>query len=58
MNKPNIDDIYVHFWSKPRPKFTEMELALMEGGHSLKQAAAEEKFNFLKQLTENKHASK
>lgn len=30
-----IDDVYYNFWGKQRPKFTEMELALMEGGHSL-----------------------
>ena len=30
-----IDDIYYNFWGKQKPKFTEMELALMEGGHSL-----------------------
>ncbi len=31
----SIDEIYFNFWGKPKPKFTEMELALMEGGHSL-----------------------
>ena len=30
-----IDDIYINYWGKQKPKFTEMELALMEGGHSL-----------------------
>lgn len=54
----NIDDVYVHFWSKPTQRFTEMELALMEGGHSLKQEASEQKYSFLKQITENKHESK
>lgn len=31
----NIDDIYINFWGKQKPKFTELELAVMEGGHSL-----------------------
>ena len=31
----SVDDIYYNFWGKQQPKFTEMELALMEGGHSL-----------------------
>ena len=30
-----IDDIYHNFWGKQKPKFTAMELALMEGGHCL-----------------------
>ena len=30
-----IDDIYHNFWGKQKPKFTSMELALMEGGHCL-----------------------
>ena len=43
----NIDDIYVSYWAKPAPKFSEMELALMEGGHSLEE---EKKFSFLQEL--------
>lgn len=30
-----IDDIYFNFWGKQKPKFTELEIAVMEGGHSL-----------------------
>lgn len=30
-----IDNVYINFWGKPKPQFTEMELALMEGGHSV-----------------------
>jgi hypothetical protein len=44
-----MSDVYVNFWGKQKPKFTEMELALMEGGHSLQK---EEKFSFLKTLNE------
>ncbi len=54
----DIDDMYVNFWGKPQRKFTEMEIALMEGGHSLKQEAAESKFAFFKKLLENKNESK
>lgn len=52
-----IDDVYINFWGKPERKFTEMELALMEGGHSIEQEAKENKFMFLKTLTESKHES-
>ena len=54
--KPS-SDFYVNFWGKPERKFTEMEIALMEGGHSL-ESQKEDKFSFLKQLTESKHESK
>lgn len=45
---------YISFWkSKPvtqeTVKFTEMQLALMEGGHSLEETKVE-KFSFLKSL--------
>lgn len=39
-----IDDIYHNFWGKQKPKFTAMELALMEGGHSLE--TSNEKTNY------------
>ena len=50
-----IDDVYYNFWGKQRPKFTEMELALMEGGHSIEQ---EEKYTFLKQLRDNNESER
>lgn len=53
-----IDDVYINFWGKPERKFTEMEIALMEGGHSIDQEVKENKFTFLKSLTEKEHASK
>lgn len=31
----DFNEGYVNYWGKPKPKFTAMELALMEGGHSL-----------------------
>lgn len=43
----SIDDVYFNFWGKPQRKFTEMELALMEGGHSLE----EPKYEFIKTLS-------
>lgn len=46
----NIDDIYVSFWGKQKPKFTEMELALMEGGHSLE--TKQPSMQFIKELKE------
>lgn len=33
--KHDIDSVYINFWGKQKPKFTELELAIMEGGHSL-----------------------
>jgi hypothetical protein len=30
---------YINLWGKPKPEFTEMELALMEGGHSVSEPA-------------------
>lgn len=33
----SIDEVYVNFWGKPKAKFTEMELAIMEGGNSLEE---------------------
>lgn len=45
----NIDNIYVNFWGKQKPKFTEMEIALMEGGHSLSEPAG--KMEFIKSLS-------
>lgn len=48
----NINDVYVNYWGKPKPEFTDYERALMEGGHSLNEPA-EEKFTFLKSLSEN-----
>ena len=48
---------YVNFWGKPKPTFTEMEVALMEGGHSLTQDEVTKKYSFLKEITEKKHES-
>jgi len=45
----SIDSIYHNHWGKQKPKFSAMELALMEGGHSLEKA---EKFSFLKSIKE------
>jgi hypothetical protein len=48
------DSGYINFWKieKPKveetPRFTDMELALMEGGHSI--GKEDDKFQFLKQL--------
>lgn len=46
-----IDDIYVNYWCKSKPAFTELEIALMEGGHSLEK---EDKpaLGFIKSLTQ------
>lgn len=46
----DIDDSYVNFWGKPKAQFSEMELALMEGGHSIEQEKT--KFSFIKSLKE------
>jgi len=48
---------YISFWKKKpiienKPVFTEMQLALMEGGHSLEEKKIE-KFSFLKELKPN-----
>jgi hypothetical protein len=58
-NVPSVDEQndsgYVSFWKKKpviesKPRFTEMELALMEGGHSLNNDKTET-FSFIKSLT-------
>ena len=43
----NIDSVYHNFWGKSKPKFTELELAAMEGGHSLEETSS---MPFLKEL--------
>ena len=52
-----IDSGYQNFWGKPKqkPKFTEMELALMEGGHSIEDCKTEttNKMKFFKELTQH-----
>lgn len=40
---------YHNFWGKQKPEFTAMEIALMEGGHSLQLT---EKYSFLKSIKE------
>lgn len=44
----NIDSEYVNHWGKPKPKFTEQELAVMEGGHSLEETSSS--MSFLKEI--------
>ena len=46
-----MSDVYINFWRKPKetPKFTDMELALMEGGHSLEEP--KNTYSFIKELT-------
>ncbi len=51
-----MNEVYFNFWGKPRREYTEMEVALMEGGHSI-EPEKEDKFTFLKTLTENKNES-
>lgn len=46
---PDIKNIYHNFWGKPKPEFTDMEMAAMEGGHSLEEPA-KPKFEFIKSL--------
>ena len=47
---------YISFWKKKpvveQAMFTEMQLALMEGGHSLEEKKIE-KFPFLRELKQN-----
>ena len=45
-----IDKIYHNFWGKPKPKYSEMEMAAMEGGHSLEEPGKPQ-FEFIKSLT-------
>ena len=47
----DIDSVYFNFWGKQHPKFTEMEIALMEGGHSLEKPAH---MSFIKSLSKPK----
>lgn len=45
----NIKEVYVNFWGKPKPEYTEMEMALMEGGHCLEEPKVH--LDFIKSLT-------
>lgn len=45
------DSGYINFWRKSRPQFSEMEIALMEGGQSLEEPKPE-KYSFIKSLKE------
>lgn len=45
----SINEVYINYWGKPKPEFTEYQLALMEGGHSIELPA---KYTFLKTLAE------
>lgn len=44
----DIDSVYINFWGKQKPEFTAMEVALMEGGHSLEKPAT---MSFIKSLS-------
>ena len=48
-NRMTIDKIYHNFWGKPKPEFTDMEMAAMEGGHSIEEPATPQ-FGFIKSL--------
>ena len=44
------DDLgYINYWGKPKPKFTDMEMAAMEGGHSIEEPAKPQ-MDFIKSL--------
>lgn len=44
-----INDVYVNFWGKSKPQFTDMEIAAMEGGHSIEEPI-NPRFSFIKSL--------
>jgi len=48
-NTKTIDKIYHNFWGKPKPEFTELEMAAMEGGHSFEEPKPPQ-FDFIKSL--------
>lgn len=47
--KNSINDVYVNFWGKPELQFTNMEIAIMEGGHSIEEPTKPQ-FDFIKSL--------
>lgn len=53
----SIEKIYHNFWGKPKPQFTELEKAAMEGGHSLEEPAKPH-MEFIKSLMPVKDNSK
>lgn len=53
----DIDNVYVNFWGKPKPQFTELEKAAMEGGHSLEEPAKPQ-MEFIKSLMLGKDSNK
>lgn len=49
MTASNDNAGYINRWGKPKPKFTDMEMAAMEGGHSIEEPAKPQ-MEFLKEL--------
>ena len=48
-NTKMINKIYHNYWGKDKPVFTDMEMAAMEGGHSLEEPAKPQ-FDFIRSL--------
>lgn len=52
LSKEEIDKLYPNPWNfKVIPKFTELEIAVMEGGHSIEVEQKKESYNFIRYLT-------
>ena len=49
ITKEEIEKAYPGFWVKPKPAFTPLEIAVMEGGHSLEENNTEA-YSFIKFL--------
>lgn len=51
--KDEIDKLYPNPWNfKSKPKFTELEIAAMEGGHSIEIEAKKDTYSFIKYVTQ------
>ena len=52
LSKEEIDKLYPNPWNfKAKPKFTELEIAAMEGGHSIEVEQKKEEYSFIRYLT-------
>lgn len=54
--KDEIDKLYPNPWNfKVKPEFTALEIAAMEGGHSIEVEATKDTYSFIKYVTQETH---
>jgi hypothetical protein len=54
--KPNAPAGYINLWGiTEKPQFSDMEMALMQGGHSIETEPKPEKYSFIKLISSNRN---